>query len=465
MSVTSKKQQALAPDHDIGRFLVDSNPGFWMLLEALIIGPLFYFFATFGKDSSNPHTVKMNLIGTVVFSAYYCILGLGLGLYDQENRFSRLNSLQLASINLVLSAVLCLFTVYVITFEAIGRWSLALGSLGSVTCVYFLIHWCGLILVKKYPHRFLYLGERSDVAVLLLSSVKGASYDQYEHADEIDIRGIESLSREDCDALARKFREHSVSEIIVNWEKRHTNDYSELIFSCLRQGLRVVEDVEYYSQITKRIPMEVLPTAYVLKMGFDIHYPIHGIAKRTLDVLISLVFLILGLPFFILIALIIRLESRGPAMYFQKRVSRFGSTFRLAKFRTMCDKAEDQSYVTGRDDKRITRFGSILRILHFDELPQLWNIFIGDMALVGPRPQPTQMVEDISDTVPLFKLRHMVRPGLTGLAQISQGKTTDEAHEMTEKLSYDLYYVKHFNVFLDLWILSKTVFSLVQKTW
>jgi exopolysaccharide biosynthesis polyprenyl glycosylphosphotransferase len=464
MRVT-KKKSALKPEQDIGRFLVDSTPAFWMLFEAMLVGPLFYYFASYGKDSDNPHTGQVNLIAAIAFTFYFCILGLGLGLFDRENRFSRLNSLQLISVNWLISLVLSLFTVYFTTFQNIGRWSLGMGSVGSITIVYFLVHWCGLALVKKYPHRFFCLGERSRVTEILLKAVQQNSFRQYEHADEFEAQKISHLNAKQCDELAQNFREHSVSEIVVSWEKRNENDYADLIFSCLRQGMRVVEDVEYYSQMTKRIPMEALPPAYVLKMGFDIHRPIHGVVKRVIDILVSAIILAIAMPFFFIISGLIRLESRGPAFYFQKRMGRFGPEFKLAKFRTMCDNAESQSYVTGRKDKRITRFGNFLRVLHIDELPQLWNILAGHMSLVGPRPQPTQMVEDISHSVPLFKLRHMLRPGLTGLAQISQGKTTDESQEMMQKLSFDLYYVKNFNIFLDLWILSRTLFRLVQSTW
>ncbi len=460
-----RSKQALKSNRDIGRFLVDSSPAVWMILEVCLVFFLFDYFASFGKAYSLLEIRLLNKKGAMIFSACFSILSLGLGLYERENRFSRLNSLQLISLSWILSTPLSLFLLYLISFEKVGRWSLALGSFGSVVIVYFLIHWFGAKLLKRYPHRFFYLGERSQVASILFAEIRKPEFVHFKHMDEIDFDIVSQSSHAELDRFVKNLCENRISVVVVSWEKRFTNDYSDFIFACLSRGIRVVEDVEYYCQMTRRIPVEALPSSYVLKMGFDVHSPIGGMLKRFLDVFISASLLFFGLPFFLITAILIRVESKGEVLYFQKRISRFGKEFKLAKFRTMCVNAEAVSYVTERKDSRITRIGSVLRILHFDELPQLWNVLKGDMSLVGPRPQPTQMVEDISGSVPLFKLRHILRPGLTGLAQISQGKTTDEVDEMSQKLSYDLYYIKNYNIFLDLWIMSRTLSRMIQSTW
>ncbi len=463
--IQKQHSRPIRTHRNIGRFLVDSNPGFWFILEGFLAWAFFYFFSQFGVSAERTDIQIINAKGAIIFAYSFALLGLGLGLFEKENRFNKLFSLQLITITSFLAMPTGLFILYLTSYEKVGRWSLALGVLGATICLYFCVHVVGSFLLSKFPHRFIFLGEISPLGKKLLAQIKSNKIENFEFLPKL----YELIKKSPSDTikhdeLVTQIREHGVSVIVLNWEKIDTK-YSDFLFSALRQGLRIVDDAQYYSEIVRRIPVEELSSYYVLKMGFDIHRPIHSFVKRFIDIFISLFFVILLSPLFLLIAALIRLESKGPAFYFQKRVSRFGKEFKLAKFRTMCDNAEAQSYVTSKIDHRITKFGSLLRVLHLDELPQLWNVLVGEMSLVGPRPQPVKMVEDISFSVPLFKLRHIVRPGLSGLAQISQGKTEMSEEEMAYKLSYDLYYVKNFNVFLDIWIMCRTFFRMIQSTW
>ena len=436
-----------------------------MAWEALLAFLLFSYFTSYGPYTHVTYAQLLNHRGGAIFAVLFPVFGLGLGLYDRENRFNRLLSFQLILLNWIIVTPLTLFALYLFTYDKIGRWSLGLGSMGATLAIYFCVHWFGAKLLKVYPHRFLYLGKRSKVGDLLFQELAWEGFRHYQHAGELEPLFIAPPSTLTPDELVKTFRAHSVSEVVVSWEERVDTRFSNLIFACLRQGIRVVEDPEYFEEIARRIPVEGLPPAYVLKMGFDIHRPLHAILKRLTDMSVAILLIIVLFPLLILIALAVRLESKGPALYRQKRTGRFDSEFNLLKFRTMVWDTSDKKYYVEKDDKRITSLGKFLRATHLDELPQLWNILIGQMALVGPRPQPVQMVEDVSTAVPLFKLRHMRRPGLTGLAQLSQGKTAVDPNEIFEKLSYDLYYIKHFNIALDFWILSRTAFRLLRRTW
>lgn len=460
-----KNSRPIRTNRNIGRFLVDSNPGVWFILEGFLAWAFFYFFSQFGVSAVRPDIQIINAKGAIIFAFSFALLGLGLGLFEKENRFNKFYSLQLILTTSLLAMPTGLFILYLTSYEKVGRWSLALGVFGASFCLYLCVHVLGSFLLAKFPHRFIFLGEISPLGKKLLAEIKSSKSENFEFLPKLYELTEKSLSdRTKHDSIVTQIREHGVSVIVLNWEKVDAK-YSDFLFSALRQGLRIVDDAQYYSEIVRRIPVEEISSYYVLKMGFDIHRPIHSFIKRFIDILVSLFLIIILSPLFLLIAFVIRLESKGTALYFQKRVSRFGKEFKLAKFRTMCENAEDQSYVTSKVDPRITKFGTLLRILHLDELPQLWNILIGEMSLVGPRPQPVKMVDDISHSVPLFKLRHIQRPGLTGLAQISQGKTEMEKDEMAYKLSYDLYYIKNFNLFFDFWILSRTIFKILSSNW
>jgi exopolysaccharide biosynthesis polyprenyl glycosylphosphotransferase len=179
--------------------------------------------------------------------------------------------------------------------------------------------------------------------------------------------------------------------------------------------------------------------------------------KRVVDVSLSLCGLVVSLPLMALLCIAVRLDSPGPALFVQKRIGRQERPFELYKFRTMRHGSENERAYAGRkDDPRITRVGKVLRLFRLDELPQLWNVLKGDMSLIGPRALMEEEVREFNPAVPYFSLRHTVRPGITGWAQVNyrHGATKEDA---LEKLQYDLYYLKNMSFLLDLDILLKTV--------
>ncbi|GAA2758406.1 sugar transferase [Actinopolymorpha rutila] len=183
-------------------------------------------------------------------------------------------------------------------------------------------------------------------------------------------------------------------------------------------------------------------------------------AKRALDVVLSLTGIVVLLPVLIASAVAVRLSGPGPVLLRQRRVGARGSVFLMAKFRTMVADAEaDGRPVWSRqDDDRVTPVGRILRSSHLDELPQLWNVLVGEMSLVGPRPERPEISETLVSQIPHWHLRHGVRPGITGWAQVRQGYTSN-VEEFRAKLSYDLYYLRHCSLRLDLVILAETLSS------
>jgi lipopolysaccharide/colanic/teichoic acid biosynthesis glycosyltransferase len=180
--------------------------------------------------------------------------------------------------------------------------------------------------------------------------------------------------------------------------------------------------------------------------------------QRLTDILFSLVGLICLLPFLPLVALIIYLDSPGPVFYSQIRAGHTGYPFRVYKFRSMIPDAETkgQAIWAKKDDDRITRFGKFMRRTRLDELPQLWNVLRGDMSVIGPRPERPEFIAELEKAIPFYNVRHLIRPGLTGWAQVKYryGNTKEDA---LIKLQYDLYYIKHRSPFLNLAILWRTI--------
>ncbi|WP_244978987.1 sugar transferase [Cupriavidus plantarum] len=189
------------------------------------------------------------------------------------------------------------------------------------------------------------------------------------------------------------------------------------------------------------------------------HY-LYGFIKRVIDVAAVLGLAPLALPAALLTALAIRIESPGPVLFRQPRVGRFGATFTVLKFRSMAVQIDAPAQFAARHDPRVTRVGRVIRKYRLDELPQLWNVLMADMSLIGPRPEQVPMVDKFSETIAYYPYRHLVRPGLSGWAQVQQGYVGSHEETIT-KLSYDLYYVKHCSFALDLLIAVKTVRTLL----
>lgn len=232
----------------------------------------------------------------------------------------------------------------------------------------------------------------------------------------------------------------------------------ELLDAKLK-GAMVVDIRSFYEHVAQRIPLSQINDEWLLQTeGFSLNT--RGSLrrlKRAMDVMISLALLVLTLPLTLLAALLVRIESPGEVIYKQSRVGLYEKEFTVYKFRSMRKDAEKNGAVwAAANDARITRFGRIMRKTRIDELPQLWNVLKGDMSFIGPRPERMTFVGDLRKQIPYYSLRHTVKPGLTGWAQVSYpyGASVEDARK---KLEYDLYYIKNISILLDMRIILKTL--------
>ncbi|MEW5983893.1 MAG: TIGR03013 family XrtA/PEP-CTERM system glycosyltransferase [Acidobacteriota bacterium] len=230
------------------------------------------------------------------------------------------------------------------------------------------------------------------------------------------------------------------------------------------QGVRFDHLASVYEEFTGRIAVENLrPSWLVFSDGFRKPRAVTA-AKRLVDMASSAVGLLAGLPIIAAVAAAIKLTSTGPVLYHQTRVGSGGRTFTLHKFRTMRTDAEESTgpVFAADEDPRVTPIGGFLRRTRLDELPQLWNILVGDMSLVGPRPERPEFVTNLTELIPFYGLRHVVKPGLTGWAQVRYAYAATVEDTM-EKLQYDLFYIKNMSVLLDLLIIFSTIKTVVRR--
>ena len=219
-----------------------------------------------------------------------------------------------------------------------------------------------------------------------------------------------------------------------------------------------------YEELTGKIAVENLrPSWLIFSPGFRKSRLLQA-QKRLLDVCAAVIGLIAGAPVILLVAMAVKATSPGPVLYRQRRVGLHGRVFTVFKFRSMHENAEvGTGAVWARaDDTRATRVGRFLRRTRFDELPQLWNVLVGEMSLVGPRPERPEFVHELTKRIPFYGQRHILRPGLTGWAQVryTYGSSVEDA---LEKLQYDLFYIKNLSIALDLFIIVSTIKTVILR--
>jgi sugar transferase (PEP-CTERM system associated) len=260
-----------------------------------------------------------------------------------------------------------------------------------------------------------------------------------------------------CEELSRAVEVHRVNRIVVTMGDRRGKLPVELLLSLKSRGVFIQDGADLYEAMTGKVPIESLRLGWLLfSAGFHLSRFLL-IYKRLASMLVSILGLLLSLPLLPFVALAIKLTSPGAVVYRQKRVGRNGTVFYCYKFRTMCADAEADSGPTwvGDDDPRITPVGRLLRISRLDEIPQLWNVLKGDMSLVGPRPERPEFVDWLNREIPYYHLRHTIRPGITGWAQVRY-KYGSSIEDAKEKLRYDLFYIKNISPGLDFLILFYT---------
>lgn len=264
---------------------------------------------------------------------------------------------------------------------------------------------------------------------------------------------------EDCDDIMAVVKRHGIDEVVIALDDRRRNLPVDQLLDCKMSGVEVLDLLSFYERENAIINLDNLyPSWLIFSDGFATG-GFRVVQKRLLDILASLILLAVAWPFMLLTALAIFLESgfRGPIFYRQVRVGENNRNFAVLKFRSMRTDAEkDGVKMAKKQDDRVTRVGRFIRKYRLDELPQVFNVLRGQMSFVGPRPERPEFVENFVETIPYYRERHRVKPGITGWAQLCYPYGENE-YDAVQKLQYDLYYVKNYSLFLDLNIIMHTM--------
>ncbi|MGB5448725.1 MAG: TIGR03013 family XrtA/PEP-CTERM system glycosyltransferase, partial [Woeseiaceae bacterium] len=272
--------------------------------------------------------------------------------------------------------------------------------------------------------------------------------------------GDQEVLRTDGRSIADIAIEKGAEEIVVAMDERRGNLPIRELLDARLKGIDVIDLLEFLERETGKIRIDLVSPGWLIfspgfrRSGFS------EFAKRVLDVVVSALLLLVTWPIMLLIALAIKIEDglSAPVLYKQERVGQGNRPFNVVKFRSMREDAEEdgQAVWASQNDSRVTRMGNVLRKFRLDELPQIFNVLAGQMSIVGPRPERPEFVRELEENIPYYSERHVVKPGVTGWAQLKYTYGASE-EDAVEKLQYDLYYIKNQRIFLDILIMLQTV--------
>ncbi|SFS00677.1 TIGR03013 family XrtA/PEP-CTERM system glycosyltransferase [Sphingomonas jatrophae] len=415
--------------------------------------------AQIGND---PGAITNRVPQILSFALAIQIAMIGVGVYGAD----AVNSVRFAAARLIVAISLGTIFVSVMFFlmpeltlwrsnslYAIGIAFLSMMAIRSV--------FGGLVGVQAFKTRILVLGagRRAErVRELAKQPGRGFLIAGFVGMNEGPQRISSAINRDAIESLSDHVVNLNVSEVVLALDERRNALPLQDLLRIKTTGVHVNELSTFLERQTGRVDLDsVNPSWLIFSDGFTAGRRLSSASKRLFDLVASCIGLCLAWPIILLGAIAVKLESRGPAFYAQRRVGLYGQEFTILKLRSMRTDAEvgGQAVWAEKDDPRITRVGRIIRKIRVDELPQLWTVLKGEMSFVGPRPERRQFVEDLEQKLRFYAERHMVKPGITGWAQINYpyGASLEDARH---KLEYDLYYAKNYTPFLDLLILIQT---------
>jgi exopolysaccharide biosynthesis polyprenyl glycosylphosphotransferase len=451
-------------------------------LAAMVAWGVFFIFRKCYVDGIfNPYYLRYVwgdhklYIGIVVIPLFWIILHGLIGLYRNVYRKSRLREfLQVMTTSIM--GVLVLFFTLLLDDEVIGY-----QNYYQYVTVLFALHF-GLTAVFRFTlsSRIAYQikSRKIGFSTILVGSGSRAQkiYDELISAKKseghffkgyVNING-EKTSINGLDKLGTKtdlvkiIKEFNIKEVIIATEEDQKTEIAEILSILDGENIVIKVIPNLYQHLTGMVKMGNVFGAVLIEIKIDVLPPWQEFFKRFFDILIAIITLVLGLPFYILVGLSVKFSSEGPIFFSQERIGLGGKAFYIFKFRSMKVDAEAMGpQLSKENDPRITVLGKFLRKTRIDEFPQFWNVLIGDMSLVGPRPERQFFINQIIEKAPHYKRLHRIKPGITSWGQVKYGYA-ENVDEMIERLQYDLLYLENISIILDLKILIYTVLIMIQ---
>ncbi len=407
----------------------------------------------------------------IAFAAVILLSQISMGLYQRRFRFVLVGMVLRISISFAATAVTLTLLYYILPDLFLGRGVLALSFLVAAMLIILVrIFFVRSLDQDQLKRRILVLGTGKNAAQISRQLRRRVDQQGFIIVGHVHIRGEHDVVDESLVirpdttllALAKKLL---VDEIVVAVGERRGKSFPvHDLLDCKLSGIDVIDLLGFFERETGKIKLDILnPSWMIFSDGFNQGKGLSS-RKRVFDIVVSLLLLAVSWPFMLAVLIAIKLEGggRGSVIYHQIRVGQHWQLFNVYKFRSMRENAEQggKAQWAKVNDDRVTRVGAFIRKTRLDELPQIFNVLMGDMSFVGPRPERPEFVTLLSEQIPYFSERHRVKPGITGWAQICYPYGASEKDSL-EKLQFDLYYIKNYSLFLDLVIILQTAHSVI----
>ncbi|MDO9436502.1 TIGR03013 family XrtA/PEP-CTERM system glycosyltransferase [Hydrogenophaga sp.] len=438
-----------------------------MLMDLLLISVAFMATLVILSDTEELTTLQMGqgLFRAVLMSVGFLAVNSALGLYDRGTAINNTQMRARVLVSFLMMGVIVVGVLLLLPMKLFYGHTWAVVIVMMATGLLLVIQvLTGEILAKSLARRRVMVYGTGAKAQAVGESLKRASssaelcgYFASPNEREHLVTSWGTLGPDQT--LTEAVTEKRIDEIVVALSERRGGSMPmRELLDCKLSGVRVTDIATYFEQELGQIRLDAVSAGWLIfGEGFDQGF-VRTTIKRLFDIAGAVVLILLALPIMLVAAIVIKLESKGPILYKQERVGLNNKTFNVVKFRSMRTDAEKDGiprWATA-GDSRITRVGKVIRKGRIDELPQLFSVLKGDMSLVGPRPERAFFVEKLTQEIPFYAVRHSVKPGVTGWAQVrfQYGSTVEDT---AQKLQYDLYYVKNHSLFLDLVVIFETI--------
>lgn len=440
-------------------FLILFIVEYCIFFAAMYLGSEFRFLHATSWYSESYIVLASVLFATTLST---CLAGIGLyrrSLGNNDYRLLARTTVGFSGTIFIVASIYYLFPEFIIA-RSVLAYALAIAFSGMMICRLIFKRVVGRDLLKK---KILIIGCGKN-AKKILDSNTGSYHQGYKiigffATEKEKIMVDKSLLLGSKKKLFDTVNEHNIDEIVIALDDRRTAMPLNDLLDCKISGISIVDQLSFYERENAYLDLENLqPSWMVFSDGFA-KSGFRTVIKRFIDIIASSFLLLIAFPFMLLTAIAIMIESgiKAPIFYRQIRVGEKNQNFNVLKFRSMRTDAEKQGIQFAKtNDTRITRVGGFIRKYRIDELPQIFNVFKGEMSFVGPRPERPEFVDGFNLSIPFYKERHRIKPGITGWAQLCYPYGENE-YDAIQKLQYDLYYVKNYSLFLDLTIIVHTV--------
>ncbi len=430
---------------------------FLLFLGDLVVlyAALFLTFAIrYAGDSWNQFANAQGVPFTVIFGVWLVIFYVA-GLYDLRRLRNNIDFFKTLALSLVTNAVVAILIFYLVPAFGIAPKTNLFICIVLVAVID--LFW------RRLFNRFTATGEMPNRAVLVgagpaVSEIELAILENPQLGYAIVDHFAEDAISQSPQALDAAVREHHANLIVVPRELKRKSAMAPKLYALFGRGISIIDLDSFYETVMRKVPLADIEETWFLE-NIESVFKFYDQLKRAGEFLIAVLLGLILLPIELLIGILIKLTSRGPAIYRQVRTGKNGREFTLYKFRTMRSDAETNgAQWAAKNDARVTPLGRVLRSSHLDELPQLINVIRGDLSFIGPRPERPEFVSKLKAQIPFYEVRLLIPPGVTGWAQIHHRADRD-LEDVKQKLQYDIYYLKNRSLILDLAIVLKTLKS------